>query len=127
MFILKSAEKILPAGGKYIQLDTLLQADGPMDKPGRYHNRTAGVQFRTLSPNGIAEASGKNITALGMEMGMIRSDRAVLEGNLHGQQLIIPGQKPPARRRRSCYFPYWTVFGVFKKRSVVKCHLKSSL
>ena len=33
MFILKSAEKILPAGGKYIQLDTLLQADGPMDKP----------------------------------------------------------------------------------------------
>ena len=93
---MKSAEKILPAGGEYIQQDTLLQADGPVNKPGRHHNRIAGLQFRTLSLNSVAETPGKNITALGMGMGMICSDRAGFKGNLHGHELIIPGQHPPA-------------------------------
>lgn len=76
---MKSAEKILPAGGEYIQQDTLLQTNGAMNEPGRHHNRIAWFQFRAFPLNGVAETSRKDVTALGMGMGMIRSDRAGLE------------------------------------------------
>ncbi len=79
MFILDSAEKILPAGSKNIQQNTLLQADGSVNKPGRHYDRITGFQFRALSLNRVPEASGKDVTALGMGMGMTRSDRAGLE------------------------------------------------
>lgn len=78
-FILKLPEKILPAGSEYIRQDALLQADGPVNKSGRHHDRIAGFQFRALSLKRVPEASGKDVTALGMGMGMTRSDRAGLE------------------------------------------------
>ena len=67
-----------------------------MHQPGRHDNGISGRELCAFPLHGEAEMPGEDIAALGVGMSVIRSDRAGFKGNLHGHQLIIPGQHPPA-------------------------------
>lgn len=91
-FFRDSLKKIPAAGREDIQQNPLLQAYGAVHQPGRHDNGISGREFCAFPLHGVAEMPGEDIAALGVGMSVIRSDRAGFKGNLHGHELIIPGQ-----------------------------------